>query len=280
MIAPPTQEQILQLIRDGLAEDVGSGDVTTESILQDDVVTTAQMTAKETLVVCGLEVARALFLYLDPKAVFSDGGHHDGDEIFSGKTLASIEAKASALLRGERLALNVMQQLSGISTLTRKFVRAAGKLTILDTRKTTPCLRQFEKYAVKCGGGENHRFGLFDAVLIKDNHIKIAGGIGQAVQRVRDNSGYEGSIEVETTNLKEVQEALEAGADIIMLDNMGNDTLRIAVEKIDGRAKTEISGSITLDRLKEIENIGADYVSVGALTHSAPAVDISMNIKI
>jgi len=280
MIAPPTQEQILQLIREGLAEDVGSGDVTTDSILREDVVTTAQMTAKETLVICGLEVARTLFSYLDPEAVFSDRGHRDGDEISSGETLISIEGKASALLKGERLALNILQQLSGISTLTRKFVQAAGNLTILDTRKTTPCLRHFEKYAVKCGGGENHRFGLFDAVLIKDNHIKIAGGIGCAVQRVRENSGYQGTIEVETTNLTEVQEAVDSGADIIMLDNMDNETLRKAVEKIAGRAKTEISGSITLDRLKEIEGTGADYVSVGALTHSAPAVDISMNIKI
>lgn len=275
-----TQEQIDRLVSLALAEDLGTGDVTTDSIVLEDRVCEAVITAKEKLVVCGLPVVRAVFTKLDAETVFHHSEIAEGTEIQKGQPLMKIQAKASALLKGERSALNILQRLSGIATLTRKFVQEAGAVQILDTRKTTPGLRVFEKYAVHCGGGTNHRFGLFDAVLIKDNHIKIAGGIGPAVGRVRKNNSYAGLIEVETTCLEEVREALDCGADIIMLDNMATDTIVQATQMVAGRAKVEVSGSVSLARLKELVATGVDCISVGALTHSAPAVDISMNIKI
>ncbi|TDJ61453.1 MAG: carboxylating nicotinate-nucleotide diphosphorylase [Nitrospina sp.] len=275
-----TQEQIDRLVTLALAEDLGTGDVTTDSIVLADSVCEAVITAKEKLVVCGLPVVRAVFTKLDAETVFHHPEIAEGTEIQKGQPLMKIRAKASALLKGERSALNILQRLSGIATLTRKFVKEAGAVQILDTRKTTPGLRAFEKYAVHCGGGTNHRFGLFDAVLIKDNHIKIAGGIGAAVERVRKNNSYAGLIEVETTCLKEVREALDSGADIIMLDNMSTDTILQATRLVAGRAKVEVSGSVSLARIKELVATGVDCISVGALTHSAPAVDISMNIKI
>jgi nicotinate-nucleotide pyrophosphorylase (carboxylating) len=181
-------------------------------------------------------------------------------------------------LEGERSGLNILQWLSGIATLTRKYVDKASPVTVLDTRKTTPGLRVFEKYAVSCGGGTNHRFGLYDAVMIKDNHIKSAGSIFRAVEKVREALGHQNIIEVETQNLDEVREALDNRVGIIMLDNMPIDMIRESVKLIDGRAKVEISGCVTLERLDEISRTGADFVSVGALTHSAPSVDISINI--
>jgi len=193
--------------------------------------------------------------------------------------ILKIHAKGIALLEGERTALNLLQKLSGIATLTRKFVERAGPVTVLDTRKTTAGLRVFEKYAVKCGGGENHRFGLYDAVMIKDNHIKAAGSITEAVGRIRKKLDQNKTIEVETTNLAEVAEALSAGVDIIMLDNMATEMIRQAFELAGHKVKIEVSGSISLDRLDELAGSGIDYVSVGALTHSAPAVDISMNFS-
>ncbi len=275
-----TQAKIDELVNLALDEDLGAGDVTTDSIVQEDPACEAVITAKENLVACGLPVARAVFTKLDAGTVFHDPGIEEGAEILKGEPLMKIRARASALLQGERSALNILQRLSGIATLTREFVKEAGTVQILDTRKTTPGLRVFEKYAVQCGGGTNHRFGLFDAVLIKDNHIKIAGGIGPAVERVRKNTSYAGLIEVETTCLEEVREALESGADIIMLDNMSTDTISEAAQLIQGRAKVEVSGSVSLARLKELVETGVDSISVGALTHSARAVDISMNIKI
>lgn len=275
-----TQEQIDGLVSLALDEDLGPGDVTTDSIIEEDPVCEAVITAKENLVVCGMPVVRAVFTKLDAGIIFDGLGVEEGSEIQKSQPLIKIQAKASALLKGERSALNILQRLSGIATLTRKFVQEAGAVQVLDTRKTTPGLRVFEKYAVHCGGGTNHRFGLFDAVLIKDNHIKIAGGIGPAVERVHKNNSYTGLIEVETTCLDEVREALESGADIIMLDNMATDVIQEAVRLIQGRAKVEVSGSVSLARLKELVGTGVDCISVGALTHSAPAVDISMNIKI
>ncbi len=275
-----TQAQIDELVNLALDEDLGAGDVTTDSIVQEDPACEAVITAKENLVACGLPVARAVFTKLDAGTVFHDPGIEEGAEILKGEPLMKIRARASALLQGERSALNILQRLSGIATLTREFVRAAGAVQILDTRKTTPGLRVFEKYAVHCGGGTNHRFGLFDAVLIKDNHIEIAGAIGLAVERVRKNTSYSGLIEVETTCLEEVREALECGADIIMLDNMATETILEAMRLVDGRAKVEVSGSVSLEKLKELVVTGVDCISVGALTHSARAVDISMNIKI
>ena len=273
-----TTEQIDGLVIRALEEDIGAGDITTDGILILDDVTTAVVTAKESLVVCGLDIFRRVFLYLDADAKFTGSAPKDGDEIAAGAEIILIKAKTSALLKGERTALNILQRLSGIASLTRKFVDAAQPVTILDTRKTTPGLRIFEKYAVHCGGGTNHRFGLFDAILIKDNHIKIAGGIEPAINKIRDNSSSK--IEIETTNLDEVREALEMDADIIMLDNMAPETVKKAVAMIDGKSKVEVSGSIGLEKLNQFNRLGVDCISVGALTHSARAMDISMNIQI
>jgi len=271
-------EEIDGLVKLALAEDLGSGDITTDGILIQDDVATAVVTAKEPLVVCGLDIFRRVFSLLDADATFPGSSLTDGSEIAAQGEIIQVQAKTSALLKGERTALNILQRLSGIATLTRKFVEAAQPVTILDTRKTTPGLRIFEKYAVHCGGGTNHRFGLFDAVLIKDNHIKIAGGITSAIKRIREQSS--GKIEVETTNLDEVQEALAMNGDIIMLDNMAPETVKKAVALIDGKSKIEVSGSMGLADLSRYNQLGIDTISVGALTHSARSVDISMNIKI
>lgn len=272
-----TTEQIDGLVKQALAEDIGSGDITTDGILVRDDIATAVVTAKESLVVCGLDIFRRVFLHLDAGAQFPGSTVTDGSEIAAQAEIIQVQATTSALLKGERTALNILQRLSGIATLTRKFVETAQPVTILDTRKTTPGLRIFEKYAVHCGGGTNHRFGLFDAILIKDNHIKIAGGITPAIKKIREQSS--GKIEVETVNLDEVREAMEMGADIIMLDNMAPETVKKAVEMIDGKSKIEVSGSIGLEGLGQFNQLGIDCISVGALTHSARAVDISMNIK-
>jgi nicotinate-nucleotide pyrophosphorylase (carboxylating) len=266
------------LVKLALAEDLGSGDITTDGILIQEGDATAVVTAREPLILCGLDILRKVFLYLDEGAQFSGAAPKDGAEIAAQEEIVQVKANTSALLKGERTALNIVQRLSGIATLTRKFVDAAKPVTILDTRKTTPGLRVFEKYAVHCGGGTNHRFGLFDAVLIKDNHIKIAGGIIPAIERIRKKSS--GKIEVETTNLDEVREALEMGADIIMLDNMAPETVKKAVALIDGKSNIEVSGSVELESLSRIKGLGIDFISVGALTHSARAVDISMNIEV
>ncbi len=272
-----TAEQMDELAQLALAEDLGSGDITTDGILDKDRVATAVLTARESMVICGLEILRRVFLALDGEAQFAGSSCQDGDEVRVNSEIIKVTAKTSALLKGERVALNIVQRLSGIATLTRKFVEAAQPVTVLDTRKTTPGLRVYEKYAVHCGGGTNHRFGLFDAVLIKDNHIKIAGGITPAIKRMREK--YSGKIEVETVNLEEVREALAMGADVIMLDNMAPETVKQAVEMIDGKSKIEVSGNMSLERLSQLKDIGIHYISVGALTHSARSVDISMNIN-
>ncbi len=272
-----TTEQIDRLVTLALEEDLGSGDITTDGILEQDRVATGVVTARESLVVCGLDIFRRVFLHLDEDAVFPGQKLKDGAEVSAQGEIIRVEAKISALLKGERTALNILQRLSGIATLTRKFVDAAQPVTVLDTRKTTPGLRIFEKYAVHCGGGTNHRFGLFDAVLIKDNHIKMAGGITAAVHRIRAH--HSGGIEVETVHLDEVREALDAGVDIIMLDNMSPETIEEAVRIIDGKCKIEVSGCITLEELSLLKRLKIDTVSAGALTHSARSVDISMNLN-
>jgi nicotinate-nucleotide pyrophosphorylase (carboxylating) len=276
---PITLEHIDALARQALDEDIGSGDITTRNILDASSFWTAEVLAKENLTLCGLEIFRRVFSLLDTSCTFADSPHQDGEEVSPGDVIVKVQGKGVALLEGERTALNILQKLSGIATLTRRFVERAGPVEVLDTRKTTAGLRIFEKYAVKCGGGENHRFGLYDAVMIKDNHIKAAGGITEAVGRIRNKLGREKNIEVETTNLQEVEEALYSGVDIIMLDNMATDMIRQAVALVDRKAKIEVSGSISLERLDELAGTGIDYVSVGALTHSAPAVDISMNFS-
>ncbi|GJL78192.1 MAG: nicotinate-nucleotide diphosphorylase (carboxylating) [Nitrospinaceae bacterium] len=277
MIQPPNQDQIDALVQRALDEDLGPGDITTQNIVCDNVIWEAEIRAKEPLVLCGTEIACRVFAMLDPTCTFPGRRRRDGEDVAKGEGILKVRANGIALLEGERTALNILQQLSGIATLTRKFVERARPVSVLDTRKTTPGLRVFEKYAVKCGGGTNHRFGLYDAVMIKDNHIQAAGSITQAVETIRSKLAHEKSIEVETTNLEEVAEALSAGVDIIMLDNMPTEMIRQAVKLVGHRVKLEVSGSISLERLDELSGTGIDYVSVGALTHSAPAVDISMS---
>ena len=275
---PLMTADIESLINIALEEDIHSGDITTRNIISPGRLGEAELTAKETLILSGLEIFKTLFLKLDSGTAFLSEPFKDGDTLEKGSTIIKFRCDGVKILEGERSGLNILQWLSGIATLTRKYVDKAQPVIVLDTRKTTPGLRVFEKYAVCCGGGTNHRFGLYDAVMIKDNHIKSSGSIFQAVEKVREALGNKNIIEVETQNLDEVQDALDNNVDIIMLDNMSIDCIREAVKVIDGRAKVEISGGVNLESLEEISKTGADFVSVGALTHSAPAVDISMNI--
>lgn len=267
------------LVMNALAEDIHDGDITTRSIFLENKPARAEVIARETMILCGLDVFQAVFKKLDAKVTFSSGKFSDGDEVLAGEIIIKVQCGVVPLLEGERSALNILQWLSGIATLTDRYVKKVAPVKVLDTRKTTPGLRVFEKYAVACGGAINHRFGLYDQVLIKDNHIEAAGGISNAVSAIRKNVSDNKKIEVEVQSVEEVKEALESHVDIIMLDNMVIDTMHQCITLIDGKAKTEISGGITFDRLEEISTTGADFVSIGALTHSAPAVDISMNIK-
>ena len=266
------------LVKKTLSEDIQNGDITTRNILHDEKNAVAEVIALEPMVLCGLEIFKAIFKELTTKVAFTSFEYNDGDEITAEETIIKIQCGAIPLLEGERSALNILQWLSGIATLTRKFVKKAAPVKVLDTRKTTPGLRIFEKYAVKCGGGTNHRFGLYDQVLIKDNHIEAAGSITNAMNHVRKNVNQDKKLEIEVKNLKEVKEAINNEADIIMLDNMSIETIKKSISLINGKSKIEISGGVTYDKLAEISKTGADYVSVGALTHSAPAVDISLKI--
>lgn len=266
------------LVRRALAEDIGDGDITSTATVDAAVAARGVILAKQDCCIAGLDVAFEAFRQVDP-GVRIAAHLCDGDRCASGTAIAEIAGTARTLLAAERTALNFLQRLCGIATLTRRFVDAAGgAITILDTRKTTPTLRALEKYAVRAGGGSNHRAGLFDAILIKDNHIRIAGGLADAVARARaQQPGV--PVEVEAETLAEVDAAIAAGADIILLDNMTTDLIRVAVLHAKGRARTEISGGVTLDRMAELAGTGADFVSVGALTHSAPAIDISLDIE-
>ena len=269
---------IESLIDTTLKEDIQTGDITTRNIISPGQVCESELIAKEDLVLSGIEISKTLFRKLDLQTQFLFEPFKDGDRVPKGSSLLKFQCDSIKALEGERSGLNILQWLSGIATLTRKFVDKASPVKVLDTRKTTPGLRVFEKYAVACGGGTNHRFGLYDAVMIKDNHIKSAGSIFRAVEKVREGLGLKSKIEVETQNLDEVNEALENHAHIIMLDNMSIEMIHESIKLINGQAKVEISGCVTLDRLDELSKTGADFVSVGALTHSAPSVDISMNI--
>ena len=268
-----------ELIEKALAEDLGSGDVTSKATIPAESVSEAVMLAKQHLVLAGIEVSREVFLHLDPTIQFTPFAK-DGDIIHAGTELARLSGNTRALLAGERVALNLLQHMSGIATLTAKYVEKLKglKAVVLDTRKTLPGLRQLEKNAVRIGGGKNHRMGLFDMILIKDNHIKAAGSITKAVASARTMTGAL-RIEVETKTLDEVHEALAAKPDIIMLDNMPIDVMREAVTLIAGRALVEASGNVTLETVRRIAETGVDFVSSGSLTHSAPAADISMKIK-
>lgn len=266
------------LVRRALEEDIGSGDVTTQGTVDPVRRARAQLIAKSACVVAGLDLADEAFRQVDQWSVMTR--HlHDGQSAPPGVVVAEIDGTAAGLLTAERTALNFIQRLSGIATMTRQFVdAAAGRITILDTRKTTPTLRVLEKYAVRCGGGTNHRVGLYDAVLIKENHARLAGGIGPAVERMRQ-AGRGLPIEVEAQSLAEVDAAIAARADIILLDNLTTLEIRDALRRIAGAARAEISGGVTLARIPELAATGADYVSVGALTHSAPAADLSLEIE-
>ena len=268
-----------QIVRRALAEDLGWGDVTTEATVGADVRGYGTIVVKMPCVLAGLDVAAEAFRQLDP-AVHITLRNRDGDRCEAGVVAAEVRGAAALMLTAERTALNFLQRLSGIATLTRRFVDAAdGRITVLDTRKTTPTLRALEKYAVRAGGGSNHRSGLDDGILIKDNHVRLAGGVGEAVKRMKA-ARQEMLIEVEAQSLADVEAAIDAAADVILLDNLPLEQIHQAVARIAGRAKIEISGGVSLDRMPELARTGADYVSIGALTHSAPAVDLSFEIEL
>ena len=272
-----SEDHINSIIKVALDEDIGSGDITSRSIVSPDDIYVAEATTHENIILCGINIFKAVFFKLDPDVIFSDDHYKDGDVLINNTKILRIKGKGIALLEGERVALNILQRLCGIATLTKQYVELATPIKILDTRKTTPGLRSFEKYAVSCGGGKNHRFGLYDAVLIKDNHIKVSGGISQAVKKVKENYNSNIQIEVETTTLDEVKEAIDAKVAIIMLDNMSIDNIKEAVRIIEGRARIEVSGAISIDKLAILSKIDIDWVSIGALTHSFKSCDISMN---
>jgi nicotinate-nucleotide pyrophosphorylase (carboxylating) len=272
-----TDEYILNALR----EDITSEDVTTNAIMPEDKLGEADLICKQDGIICGLPVFQRTFELLDDTAVF-ETDVKDGDFVRKGQKIGVIRGDIKALLTGERTALNYLQRMSGIATFTRELADELKdcKTKLLDTRKTTPNMRPFEKYAVKVGGGTNHRYNLSDGILIKDNHIGAAGSITRAVELAREYAPFVRKIEVEVETLEQLDEALAAGADIIMLDNMDNDTMREAVKRVDGRAQTECSGNVTKERLAEIAQIGVDFVSSGALTHSAPIMDLSLkNMK-
>jgi nicotinate-nucleotide pyrophosphorylase (carboxylating) len=266
-----------KIIETALQEDIHTGDLTTQAVVPKSRTISARLVAKESMILCGLDVAARVFHYLDPSITFTPQ-YDEGSLVTTGSTIAVIEGEAALLLQGERVALNLMQRMCGIATMTSQYVKTVKgtKARVVDTRKTTPGLRQLEKYAVRIGGGNNHRTGLYDGVLIKENHITAAGGISVAIRRARDYIPHTLKIEIETETLDQVKEALDSGADIIMLDNMDNETMKQAVSLIAGKALVEASGGVNLDTIRGIAETGVDLISVGALTHSARAMDISM----
>lgn len=265
------------LIRHALKEDIHTGDLTTQACVPELRPATARLVAKEPFVLAGLQVAARVFTLLDPAVVF-EALVADGERLQPGAVIARIRGDAASLLQAERVALNLLQRMCGIATLTSGYVAVVSgtQARIVDTRKTTPGLRMLEKYAVRVGGGINHRTGLYDGILIKENHIAAAGGISAAVSRARSYIPHTLKIEVETETVEQVREALAAGADIIMLDNMDCATMRVCVELIDGKALVEASGGVNLQTVRDIAETGVDIISVGALTHSPKAADISM----
>ena len=266
-----------QLIRMALQEDITSEDVSTNAVMPTEVKGTVDLIAKEDGIIAGLDVYARVFQMLDEKTEI-DFKCKDGDEVKKGELMATLTGDIRVLLSGERVALNYLQRMSGIATYTRQVAKLleGSKVTLLDTRKTTPNCRVFEKYAVRVGGGCNHRYNLSDGVLLKDNHIGAAGSITKAITMAKEYAPFVRKIEIEVETLEQVKEAVEAGADIIMLDNMTPEGMKQAVELIDGRAQTECSGNITKENIARIREIGVDFVSSGALTHSAPILDISM----
>jgi len=273
------EQYIIKLIEEALIEDIGHGDVTSEAVIPEETSSTAEIIAKQDLVLAGVLIAREVFRTLDPQVQFTPL-FHDGSRVVSGSVIAQVQGGTRMLLAGERVALNLLQHLSGIATTTARFVNAlkGSRAEILDTRKTLPGLRTLEKYAVRTGGGRNHRFGLYDGILIKDNHIKAAGSIIKAMAGIHKKVHPLLKIEVEVKTLDEVSEALAAGATMIMLDNMTPAIMKQAVDIVGGRVPVEASGNVTLDNIRTIAETGVDFISSGSLTHSAPAADISMKI--
>lgn len=277
-LEPPPLAAFADIVRRALDEDVGSGDRTSALTVDANVRARGVIVAKSRLVVAGLGVAAETFRQCDPQSIV-EVRWGDGSIGEPGETIAIVTGAARALLTAERTALNFLQRLSGIATLTRRYVDAAdGRITVLDTRKTTPTLRDLEKYAVRCGGGTNHRLRLDDGLLVKDNHKRLAGGVREATTRALAGHGNL-PVEVEVETLEELDEALEAGAPRVLLDNFTTFDIREAVRRVAGRAAIEISGGITIERIPELATTGADFVSVGALTHSAPAADLSLEIE-
>ena len=265
------------LILQALQEDITGEDVTTNAILPEDCQGEAELLCKQDGIIAGLDVFARAFTLLDDKVWF-DFFVKDGDEVHKGQKLAKVVGSIRAILSAERVGLNYLQRMSGIATYTHQVVSllAGTGITLVDTRKTTPNMRVFEKYAVTVGGGKNHRYNLSDGVLLKDNHISAAGGVAKAVVLAKAYAPFVRKIEVETETLDMVREAVEAGADIIMLDNMSHDMMREAIALIDGRAETECSGNVTKENIAALSDIGVDYISSGALTHSAPILDLSL----
>ena len=277
-LVPLKPEEYRYLVKQALEEDLGSADITSEVLIDKKLSGKGVIVSMESCVVAGLDIACEVFHQMDPQ-IATTVFHSDGEYCEKDDVIAEFVGSARALLAAERTALNFMQRLSGIATLTRRFVRAAsGQIIVLDTRKTTPLFRVLEKYAVRAGGGTNHRGGLYDGILIKDNHLVFLSSVGNAVLKMKKaNQGL--SLEVEVQNLVDVKQAIEAGAEIILLDNMTTSEIMEAIKICRGRAKVEISGGITLKRMRELVGTGAQYVSVGSLTHSAPAVDLSFEIE-
>jgi nicotinate-nucleotide pyrophosphorylase (carboxylating) len=275
---PLKPKEYRYLVKEALEEDLGSADVTSETLIDEKLSGKGAIVSMESCVVAGLDIACEVFHQVDPQ-IATTVFHSDGEYCKKDDVIVELIGSARAMLTAERTALNFIQRLSGIATLTRRFVRAASdKIIVLDTRKTTPLFRVLEKYAVRVGGGTNHRDGLYDGVLIKDNHLVFFNSVANAVLKMKKASqGL--STEVEVQNLADVNQAIEAGAEIILLDNMATSEIMEAVRICRGRAKVEISGGVTLERMQELVGTGAQYVSIGALTHSAPAVDLSFEIE-
>lgn len=272
--------EIDKIILNGLEEDMPFGDITTDNLINKYSKSKALLIAKDTGIIAGIDIAKRVFEIMDNKVIF-DKTIEDGQKVKNNDVIAHIKGNTRALLKAERTALNLLQRLSGIATETGELcekIKGMGA-KVVDTRKTTLGLRSLEKYAVKAGGGQNHRFSLSDGVMLKDNHIKAAGGIKEAIQKIKEQVPHTIKIEVETETLEQVREALEAGADIIMLDNMGVDNMKKAVKIINGSAISEASGNISLDNIFEVAETGVDIISIGSLIHSVNALDISMEFK-
>jgi len=275
------KKQIDKIVLNALEEDMPYGDVTTDNLIPEDDVTEAKFIAKADGIIAGMPVVSRVFELIDSR-ISIEIFKNDGDKVTKGDIIAILNGPTAGILKGERTALNLMQRLSGIATRTNVFTELVKdyKVSVADTRKTTPGLRYLEKYAVRCGGGRNHRYSLSDAVMLKDNHIAAGGGILSAVSKVRANIPHTVKIEVEVENMDMVREAVEAGADIIMLDNMNEPAMAEAVKYIDGRALVEASGDVTEERIRAIAETGVDIISIGRVTHSVKALDISLKFKL